>query len=76
MLFELELIQKGCEDGEAMTDIEERILKNQVFIMNALIYMLSNQGAWNTRRNLEINVSETAKLLTKESEDGHERTEL
>ena len=52
-----------------MTDIEEMILKNQVFIMNALIYMLSNQNAWNTRRNLEVSVSETTKLLMKEREE-------
>ena len=51
-----------------MTDIEEMILKNQVFIINALIYMLSNQNAWNTRRNLEVNVSETTKLLLQKKE--------
>ena len=52
-----------------MTDIEEMILNNQIFIMQALIYMLRNETEWIPKRNLEIYVAATEKLLYKKREE-------
>lgn len=52
-----------------MTDIEEMILNNQIFIMQALIYILRNEKEWIPKRNLEIYVAAIRELLYKKREE-------